>query len=379
MTVVDTEAKLVLSMNCKLGVKKTFKLNIEDSNPISASYSKEDAAHRLIVRPKLMEDCVANFAANVTEVAVKFGRLDVHMKSTEEGIEDSSHDPTKKTLLTELTLNVKDFEKYELDPNSDAFELIFSLRDTRPVLQFCELVGVTVQMYMTGPGQPLVLSGKAFNVFEADFVLATLQGSSANHSTQSSQASTRGPTQMHGYDRQTGAQASHNMHGGSLPGSQISNVSHHHNAHQFQRNSNAVPQNHHISSESSQGSVARFGRGISGQFGAPVQDSQSIPQHHPALMESSQHSSHSMSANSYYPEPNKAQQQMASLPSQQSFQMDHQSLPSPAMQVDTPQNPQRSAMPPLGVTGAGLWSADIIRSHHHMDEDDDEAVNSDEE
>lgn len=376
MTVIESEAKLVLGMDCKLGVKKTFKLNIEDSNPIAASYSKEESAHRLIVRPKLMEDCVANFAANVTEVAVKFGRLDVHMKSTEEGIEETSHDPTKKTLLTELTLNVKDFEKYELDPGADSFELIFSLRDTRPVLQFCELVNVPVQMYMTGPGQPLVLSGKMYNLFEGDFVLATLQGST-NHSTQSSQASTnRGPTPAHGYDRHVAAQHAHGHHGGSLPGSQSSTMSSHPMPHGYQRNVHNGMQQHNPS-DLSQISVAHFGGGpAGGQFGAPVPDSQ---QHHrasPHHMESSQQSSHSMSASSYYRAPSglNLPPQAASLPSQHSFE---QSLPSQAMQIDAATT--KSAIPALGVTGVGLWSADIVRSNNRMDEDDDdEAVNSDE-
>lgn len=366
-------------MNCKLGVKKTFKLNIEDSNPITASYSKEESPHRLIVRPKLMEDCVANFAANVSEVAVKFGRADFHMKSTEEGTEDHSHDPTKKTLLTELTLNVKDFDKYELEPGCEPFELIFSLRDTRPVLQFCEMVGATVQMYMTGPGQPLVLNGKLHGVFEGDFVLATLQGSTT-HSTQSSQAtSTRGNTQAHGYDRHVAAQHAHGMHGSSLPGSQASNMSAHpghHQPHQYQRNAHSGHQQR-VSSDLSQGSVARFGGGpASNQFGAPVQDSQQPARHSPNHMNSSQHTMESISASSYYNNPANQAQHMASLPSQHSFQID-QSIPS-SMQVDAAP-PVKSALPPLGVTGAGLWSADIVRSNSRMDEDDDDdAVNSDE-
>lgn len=393
LSVIEEDAKVVVTMNCRLGVKKTFKLSMDDSNPISATYNKDEAIHRLIVRPKLLEDCVSNFASSVSEMSVKFSKTSVLMKSGEESGEEGGMDPTKKHLLTELTLNVKDFEKYELDPNADAFELVFSLRDTRPILQFCEVAAVPLQMHMMGPGQPLVISVKMYNVYEADFVLATLAGST-NNSTQSSQnTNTRpgssAPTQTNIYDRHAGA----TPHGANFgkqnynSSSQASSASIAASAYSNNirnNNNNTNNANHQLHSQSQDSHAPT-------RFGAPIDDSQRSNHnaydrynHDRNQMDASQHSTQSQAANSIFQghRPNDPQQDphTASLPSQHSFRFE-QSVPSSFghMNVDSglPKTNVSSALTgPLGVSGAGLWTEDIVRSSR-MDEDDDEAVHSD--
>jgi hypothetical protein len=345
LSVIEEEAKLVVTMFCRLGVKKTFKLNIEDSNPVTASYSKEESMHRMIVRPKLFEDCIANFATSVSEISLKLSRTSVLMRSGEDGGEESV-DPTKKTLLTELTLDVKDFEKYELEPGSDAFDLVFSLRDVRPVLQFCELATVPIQMYMMGPGQPIVLSVKMYNLFEADFVLATLQGASASHSTQSSQASTAGSHAPRTHASQPHAHASQTSQSSSMR--QATSPPYAFGA----ATATPLPSHPHLAHpiSSSQSSTASHSQHM---FLPPDSPFHHAPRAPPT------HSTH--------PGPSYQQHAPHMHISQTSMEFEHSAPTQQRMDVDRP---------PLEPA---LWTEDLMKRSHHMDDSHmDEAVLSDE-
>ncbi|XP_049848952.1 cell cycle checkpoint control protein RAD9A-like [Schistocerca gregaria] len=185
--ICESDPCIIFEMHCKLQIKKTFKFNLEEGNPVSASYNKEACTSRLIAHPKLFEECVANFASNIEELSLTLCRETVRLKSVVPEKVDSANDPIKKHLVTELTLSTNDFERYRLSANVDTLELILGLRELKAILSFCEVMMQPIQMYMAAPGDPLIISTKAYSLFEADFIIATLQGSSTSQTPHTQQ------------------------------------------------------------------------------------------------------------------------------------------------------------------------------------------------
>lgn len=171
-------------MKCNHGVKKTYRLNIEDCPPINAAYNRETCPSRIISRPKLFEDCMNIFQNNLQSVKMVLSDRYVKFQSYKDG--ESSSDLTNKKLETELTLDVNDFDKYIIQSDGD-MNLIFSLREMRSLLSFCELANQPIQLYFSDVGQPILAYIKMYNIFEADFIIATLKEED-NESDQSSQS-----------------------------------------------------------------------------------------------------------------------------------------------------------------------------------------------
>jgi cell cycle checkpoint control protein RAD9A len=167
----DTEAKLIFELSSRNGIKKTtYKLNIEDCEPLQAVYSHENCPHRLVSRAKLLVDSIANFTGPIEEISLILTKNYVKIRSYFE--DQKKPELLTKTLQTELTLDTHDFEKYDL--NCEHIELTFSLKEMKAILGFCEVANQPIALYVDEGGKPLLLSVRMLHAFEADFVLATL-------------------------------------------------------------------------------------------------------------------------------------------------------------------------------------------------------------
>jgi cell cycle checkpoint control protein RAD9A len=198
---VEDDPKLVFEMHCKLGVKKTYKLNVEDCEAVQAVYDKSACAHELQAKPGVLISAVATFPSAIEDISFGLTKEHVRLKSyidesKRKTTSSTSKDPNAaKPLLTELTLDSADFDKYQL--GSEKTEVVFSLRDLKvhkyhfnlkkpcsslrvwfamqAVTQFCEAAMQPVSVYIDEPGKPLLFAMEMYNIFRADFVLATLQ------------------------------------------------------------------------------------------------------------------------------------------------------------------------------------------------------------
>lgn len=87
-----------------------------------------------------------------------------------------------------MSLEKLDFEDYTIEQDC---LITFSLKEFKTALQFCENTEQVSTLYFEHSGRPVILSTHSLNLFEADFVLATLvegasQSSSSATSSQSS-------------------------------------------------------------------------------------------------------------------------------------------------------------------------------------------------
>jgi hypothetical protein len=84
------------------GVKKTtYKLNIEDCEPLQAVYSHESCPHKIISRAKLLVDSISNFTGPIEEISLILTKNYVKIRSFFDD-QKKQEDLLSKTLQTEL-------------------------------------------------------------------------------------------------------------------------------------------------------------------------------------------------------------------------------------------------------------------------------------
>jgi hypothetical protein len=127
-----------------LGVKKTtYKLNIEECEPLQAVYSHESCPHKIISRAKLLVDSISNFTGPIEEISLILSKNFVKIRSFFD--DQKKQDLLSKTLQTELTIDPHDFEKYEL--KSDHVEVTFSLKEMKVKAHFFSLVSFAFSLF----------------------------------------------------------------------------------------------------------------------------------------------------------------------------------------------------------------------------------------
>jgi len=74
------EARLVFELNCKLGIKKIYRLTYEESEALQAVYS-HDTPNLLVSRPRMLLDAANNFHNSLDEITLITQKGQVKLKS----------------------------------------------------------------------------------------------------------------------------------------------------------------------------------------------------------------------------------------------------------------------------------------------------------
>ncbi len=164
---------LLFVLQCKQGVVKNYRLNSENSSVHRAVYNKMTPS-RLVARPKLLADIVANFNTAVEEVTLVPLPGQIKLKTFAEENTQGNGKTKGEVLQTELVLDSADFDSYALAGGGGILELTFSLKELRSILGFCEFAGQPVCLFFSEPGSPILFSVNYFDHLVVDFVLATL-------------------------------------------------------------------------------------------------------------------------------------------------------------------------------------------------------------
>eukprot|EP01127_Copromyxa_protea_P009154 TRINITY_DN2137_c0_g1_i1.p1 TRINITY_DN2137_c0_g1~~TRINITY_DN2137_c0_g1_i1.p1 ORF type:complete len:265 (+),score=58.01 TRINITY_DN2137_c0_g1_i1:370-1164(+) len=180
-------------MHCKMGIKKTYRLEVEECEPLQAVYSKETCPNRMQVQAQTLNMCLQNFPGALDEISLILHSDKVVVKSY---VDNKKTDESliRKLLLTEMTLNPSDFEVYDFNTNKKV-TLTFCLKEMKAIIGFCEKQPQPLSFWMDVEGKPLLASVIMANTFEADFVLATLiDPEDENSQATTSQSSRNYPT-----------------------------------------------------------------------------------------------------------------------------------------------------------------------------------------
>jgi hypothetical protein len=187
ISVRRNDGSMKFELQCRLGVRKTYELDLEESDPLQAVYSKENCPNRMQVMSHTLNQCLQNFPGTLEEITFILGKECLKVKSYFDN--QKQENLLKKLLLTELTLNAGDFEAYDFNSNRDV-DLTFCLKDMKAILSFCEKLTTPISFFMDDEGKPILMSVSMPGTFEADFVLATLLDPLSDKSSQSQSEAT---------------------------------------------------------------------------------------------------------------------------------------------------------------------------------------------
>jgi len=215
MRLDEADSRLVIELQCKMGIKKTYRLTFEECEALQAVYSKETCPNKLVSRPRLLIDIVNNFHSNLDEISFVVTEKMFKVKSY---IDDEKKTGPNRVLQTELTVDPKDFEEYTC--NTNAGDITFCLKEFKALLQFCEAAGQAISIWFEQGGRPILFSVNFFAAFEIYFVLATLLDTAS--SSQSSASDPPTPVRQHKQYSASPSTPSSSMADSVLDSSQVS-------------------------------------------------------------------------------------------------------------------------------------------------------------
>jgi len=198
MCVNPTEEGIFFEMHCKLGIKKTYRLDIEECEPLQAAYSRDSFPNRVVAPAQIFSLSISNFPAKLSEITLVLDRDHVKIRSFIDN-PGKPDDWVNQLLITEVVLNLTDFDVYEIK-SGQKIELTFSLKEIKALLGFCEKQqGLSI--YSDAEGKPILITITHPRAFEAEFVLATLIDVGEDKDTQTGQTQQSHETTSNG--RQT--------------------------------------------------------------------------------------------------------------------------------------------------------------------------------
>ncbi|XP_053328930.1 cell cycle checkpoint control protein RAD9B [Spea bombifrons] len=173
-----TNCRLVFRLFCKHGITKTHKLYYEDCEPLEAAFSANACPNVLKMHSRIFSDAIIHFPTCQDEVTLTITPLKVTLKSFNEEAEGFP-----KRMHTEIHLGRDEFLYFKAGVDS---EVTFCLKELRGCLAFAETISACISVHFGQPGKPIAFSIDDM-MFEANFILATLDQSESGTSTQTSQ------------------------------------------------------------------------------------------------------------------------------------------------------------------------------------------------
>ncbi|CAM9198955.1 unnamed protein product [Chrysoparadoxa australica] len=166
----DVEPHLVLEMHCEHRIKKKHSFILQDCEAMDAAFEEQGssltcAPHRLGELLDLLKGEVEVSVCACHDVLCV--RSYHHQKATEKD---------KQFLISELSIASTEFDVYDFGgPEEEEIHLVFSLKEARALLAFCEATGVErVHAYYSFGGAPIKLDAPT-HTFEAQLIMATME------------------------------------------------------------------------------------------------------------------------------------------------------------------------------------------------------------
>jgi hypothetical protein len=161
----DVGSYIVFKIRCENGIVKTHRFQVDDCQILQAVFDRKESSYiQASVRhfDKLLEHLPKS-----DEMRIIAGRGEARLSSyyscapLEDGASDRNDEPVRsRSTMTELKLKLTDFDQFEIVGDPDvAVDLIFSYKEVKAILDFCEKVGNdSFTFWYTKPGCPICLS-----------------------------------------------------------------------------------------------------------------------------------------------------------------------------------------------------------------------------
>ncbi|KAH9940833.1 Rad9-domain-containing protein, partial [Epithele typhae] len=180
------ESRLTVRLHCRHGVVKTHRLPLNAANNMEPpGPANSDLESYFTVGPRMLRSLLDNFpfargGKSDPELIWKFTDEEVQLYSSQ-----SSADKTgRPQLSTELTIDVEEFEQYEL--TTPSMQLGFHLREFNAVIGFAEAAQVSLTIRFVDENSPLYITIDS-DLSDCLFAIALVRNISARHGSQANQ------------------------------------------------------------------------------------------------------------------------------------------------------------------------------------------------
>ena len=160
------KCRLIFILYCKHGITKTHNLTFQECESLKAVYSKELCPNLMIAQSKVLLDTVMNFPNSCEEITISVSPESVKVTN----YVDAEPDPSK-VVHTEMTLVPEEFDNFQIGVDT---QVTFCLKELRAILAFSEFVNQPLSLHFEHSGKPIVFSLDGDNIYEGNFVMATL-------------------------------------------------------------------------------------------------------------------------------------------------------------------------------------------------------------
>ena len=177
------KCRLVFTLRFKHGIVKTHNLTYQECESLQAVFVKDLCPNSICAQSKVLQDTVANFPTSCEEITLAVCPTDVRITN----YVDDEPDPTK-VMHTVTTLVQEEFDYFQIGIDT---KVTFCLKELRAILAFSEFVNQPISVHFEQAGKPIVFSFDSDDLYQGDFVLATLSESDATLLSESTQQSTQ--------------------------------------------------------------------------------------------------------------------------------------------------------------------------------------------
>ncbi|XP_004709760.2 cell cycle checkpoint control protein RAD9B [Echinops telfairi] len=159
------KSQVVIQFFCRYGIKKTYNLSFQESQPLQVLFEKKRCPNVLTVRPRLLAEAVVLFTSPQEEVTLAVTPRTVCLRSSSEEPMDLIN-----SVYSEMFVGPDDFDFFQIGVDT---EVTFCVKELKGILTFSEAIHVPMSIYFDFPGKPMALCIDDM-LLEASFILATL-------------------------------------------------------------------------------------------------------------------------------------------------------------------------------------------------------------
>lgn len=192
------ECQLLIRLVCKHGVRKTYKLQYEQTQTMHAVTDKTICHNRFSIAARAMKDVMDHFAPRAEELTLAVNDGNLLLTSFTEGIMNDK-EVLKQPIHTSISIDNKEFESMEVD---EQVQITFGLREFKALGTLCDLVGADLSIYYSAAGRPLLVDFEKDGM-TGEFVVATTADGERVSNNRAVQQSEAGPNPARQYQART--------------------------------------------------------------------------------------------------------------------------------------------------------------------------------
>ncbi|XP_075391001.1 LOW QUALITY PROTEIN: cell cycle checkpoint control protein RAD9B [Tenrec ecaudatus] len=159
------KSQVVLQFFCRYGIRKTYNLSFQESQPLQVLFDKKRCPNVLTARPRLLAEAIVLLTAPQEEVTLAVTPRAVYLRSSSEGPTDLIN-----SVHSEMFVASEEFDFFQIGVDT---EVTFCVKELKGMLTFSEAIHVPMSIYFDFPGKPMALCIDDM-LLEASFILATL-------------------------------------------------------------------------------------------------------------------------------------------------------------------------------------------------------------